>query len=75
VPEPVPIPEDVLDDWRWIYQERETGRFNQYAGQHIAVYRQQVLGAGRDPVLLAQVLAEKHHLDPNRLVMTYIESW
>jgi hypothetical protein len=65
--------EEVLDDWRWIFQERPAGRFDEYRGQHVAVYRRQILGASRDMELLSQVLAEKHHLDPKRLVFTFIE--
>jgi hypothetical protein len=65
--------EEVLDDWRWIFQERPAGRFDEYRGQHVAVYRRQILGASRDMELLSQVLAEKHRLDPKRLVFTFIE--
>jgi hypothetical protein len=68
-----PVPEEILDEWRWIYQERQTDLFVPYGGQHIAVYRQQVLGASRDPLLLRRFLAETHHLDPERLVIFYVD--
>lgn len=66
--------EEIIDNWRWIKEGRETGRFDEYAGQHVAVYRQQLLGASRDPSLLHQVLTEKHRLDPKRLVFAFIEA-
>jgi hypothetical protein len=73
--EEFPVPEEILDEWRWIHQQRETDLFEPYRGKHVAVYRQQILGASRDPVLLRQYLAEKHHLDPDRLVTFYVENW
>jgi hypothetical protein len=69
------IPEDVLEDWRWINQERATGRFDEYAGQHVAVLKQTVLGSGRDSHLLRAYLCEKHHIAPERLVVFYVDPW
>jgi hypothetical protein len=68
-----PFPEAVLADWRWVHQQKATGQFAEYAGMHVAVLDQKVLGASWDPILLRQTLAEKHHLDPQRLVVTYVD--
>jgi len=68
-----PIPEAVLDDWRWVNQERGTGRFDEHAGKHVAVLGREVLGSSWDPILLRQYLAEKHGLDPERLVIFYVD--
>jgi hypothetical protein len=70
-----PIPEEILDEWRWIMQGREEGLFDQYAGEHIAIYRQKVWGSSTDPVLLREYLALKYHLDPERLVIAYIDQY
>jgi hypothetical protein len=70
-----PIPEEILDSWRWIYKGREEGLFDQYAGKHIAVFDQKVWGSSYDPELLREYVALKHQLDPNRLVIAYIDPW
>jgi hypothetical protein len=56
-------------------QEREKGSFDEYAGQHVAVLAKKVLGASCDPALLRRYLAEKYHVDPERLVFFYMENW
>lgn len=68
-----PIPEEILDAWRWIFQGREEGLFDQYAGKHIAVFDRKVWGSSYDPELLREYVALKHHLDPDRLVIAYID--
>jgi hypothetical protein len=73
--EPFTIPEEVLDAWRWIAEERQKGTFDDYRGQHIAVLDRQLLGAGRDPDLLRELLALKNKIDPERLVIAYIDQW
>ncbi len=70
-----PIPEEILDEWRWIFRGREEGLFDAYAGQHIAVCGQKVLASGRDPDLLREEVARAHHIDPERLVVAYIDRW
>jgi hypothetical protein len=76
VPEPFPIPEEVLDDWRWAWEMRQkTDLFEPYRGQHVAVVGKKILGASRDTQLLEQVLVEKHQLDPQRIVWVYIDPW
>jgi hypothetical protein len=68
-----PIPEEILDSWRWIYQGREEGLFDQYAGKHIAVFDHKVWGSSFDPELLREYVALKYQLDPDRLVIAYID--
>lgn len=68
-----PIPEEILDSWRWIFQGREEGSFDQYAGKHIAVFDRKVWGSSFDPELLREYVALKYQLDPDRLVIAYID--
>jgi hypothetical protein len=70
-----PVPEEIIDEWRWIFKGRDEGRFAEYAGQHIAVYGQKVLASGRDPDLLREEVARAHQIDPERLVVAYIDRW
>lgn len=70
-----PIPEEILDSWRWIYKDAEEGIFEQYAGKHIAVFDRKVWGSSYDPELLREYVALKYQLDPNRLVIAYIDEW
>jgi hypothetical protein len=67
------IPEEILDDWRWVFQGRQEGWLEQYAGRHIAVLNQQVIASDADLRRLRCVLAETHHLDPNRVVTAYVD--
>jgi hypothetical protein len=68
-----PIPEEILDSLRWIYKDAEEGLFEQYAGKHIAVFDRKVWGSSYDPELLREHVALKYQLDPNRLVIAYID--
>lgn len=70
-----PVPEEILDEWRWIFKGRNEGWFVPYAGQHIAVYGQKVWGSSRDPELLLEYVALKYNLDPKRVVVAYIDRW
>jgi hypothetical protein len=65
----------VQEDWRWVYKELGTDRFDLYGGQHIAVVGQRVLGSGPNTLLLRQRVAAEQHLHPERIVITYIEGW
>jgi hypothetical protein len=61
--EPYPEPDsavdkEALEDWSWALQERSKGRFDKYAGLHVAVVNRTALGSSRDPNLLRQYLAE-----------------
>jgi hypothetical protein len=70
-----PIPEEILDSWRWIFQGREEGLFDEYAGKHIAVFDRKVWGSSYDPELLREYVTLKHQLNPDRLVIAYIDRW
>ncbi len=69
------FPEEILNEWRWIFQARERGDFDPYRGQHVAVLEGKILGSGYDPQLLRELLALKHHLDPKRIVTVYAGNW
>ena len=69
------FPEEILNEWRWIFAARERGDFDSYRGQHVAVLNGKILGSGYDPQLLAELLALKHNLDPKRIVTVYVGNW
>jgi len=73
--DPLGIPEEILDDWRWIYEQRANSGFEEYRGKHIVVLDKRVLGASTDPDLLVQYLVLKDKVDPRRLVITYIDRY
>ncbi|HTU18658.1 MAG TPA: hypothetical protein VMG10_11405 [Gemmataceae bacterium] len=69
------FPEELLNEWRWIFAARERGDFDSYRGQHVAVMNGKILGSGYDPQLLVELLALKHNLDPKRIVTVYVGNW
>jgi hypothetical protein len=69
-----PIPEEILDAWRWIFKGREEGLFDQYAGEHVAVYKQKIWGSSLDSRLLREYVALKFQIDPEQLVIVYIDA-
>jgi hypothetical protein len=69
---PYPYPE-VLEDWRWLFDEVPTPRFDPYRGRFVAVFEKRVLGSGDDEPQLRQTVAAEHNLDPDRLVTMFIE--
>jgi hypothetical protein len=69
------FPEEILEEWRWIFAARERGDFDSYRGQHVAVMNGKILGSGYDPQLLVELLALKHNLDPKRIVTVYVGNW
>jgi hypothetical protein len=73
--EPCPIPEEHLEEWRWIQANRELGTFDEYAGKHVAVLGKKILGASYDPQLLAEYLALRDKVDPEKLFIVYIDQW
>jgi hypothetical protein len=68
-----PIPEEVRDEWRWIFQGWEAGLFKAYAGKYIAIFQHTVWESSCDRELLLKYVALKHNLDPGRVVVTYID--
>ena len=69
------FPEEILEEWRWIFAARERGDFDSYRGQHVAVMNGKILGSGYDPQLLVELLALKHNLDPKRIVTVFVGKW
>jgi hypothetical protein len=58
----------------WIVEQINAGRLEEYRGQHVAVYGDQIVGADVDPLRLsATVLADQRHLEPARLVIAYVD--
>jgi hypothetical protein len=70
-----PIDEEIVEEWRWIMEARQRGDFDSYRGQHVAVYRQKIWGSSYDPELLREYIALKYQIDPERLVVVYIDRW
>jgi hypothetical protein len=68
-----PLPEDVLDEWRWINQGIEEGWFEEFKGKHVAVCDKKVLASSWDPILLRDYVALKYQLNPDRVVIAYID--
>jgi hypothetical protein len=73
--EPDEVEKEVLEEWAWVMQERGNGRFDEYAGQNVAVVNKVVLGSSTDPNLLRTYVAEKHHIDPRRIVIFAVYAW
>ncbi len=67
------IPEETLNEWRWIVKGREEGVFDEYAGKHVAVYQQKIWGSSYDPELLREYLALKHQINPGKFIVVYID--
>ena len=70
-----PIPEEILEEWRWIMNGRDEGVFDEHRGKHVADYQQKIWGSSYDPDLLREYLALKHQIDPERFVIVYIDRW
>jgi hypothetical protein len=68
-----PIDPAVLEDWRFIWEGREKGLFRQYGGQHIAVHQGKVLGSGKDPLDLLHEVVTRYGLEPNRVVLSFMD--
>ncbi len=65
--------EDLLDEWRWLYDEKNQSLLLPHAGRYIAVYKQTILGSARDPDLLRLYLSEKYHINPDRIVTKFLD--
>ena len=71
---PTQVDPELHADWVWAFAERQRGALEEYAGQHIAILRQRVVGSGDDPTALREEQARIHGVRPERLVGIYIES-
>jgi hypothetical protein len=67
-----PYPE-ILADWQWLFSEVATKQFDPYRGHFVAVFEKKILGGGDDEPQLRQAIAAQHNLDPDRLVIMFVE--
>jgi hypothetical protein len=67
-----PYPE-ILADWQWLFSEVATKQFDPHRGRHVAVFEKKILGSGKDEPQLRQDIAAQHNLDPDRLVIMFVE--
>ncbi len=68
-----PTDDEVKDEWRWIMSQYPLGTWGPYTGTHVAVLNQQIIGADRNSLRLDVLMALRHNVHPDRLVVTYIE--
>jgi hypothetical protein len=69
-PDPAhPFEEEIIEQWRWIYEERRKGTFDEHAGKFVAVMDKKVYESGRDPDLLMKYVVLKYGLNPERIVI------
>ncbi len=64
---------DILGDWKWVWAELEAGRLAAYRGQHVAVVSRAIVAAGLDPWQLRRSVVEALHLDPERVVVAFVD--
>jgi hypothetical protein len=62
----------VLEDFKWAFEQLQTGNLKPYQGQHVAIVNRQILGSGNSVTLLDSVCAE-HHLDPERVIVMFVD--
>jgi hypothetical protein len=62
-----------LADLKWVNEEYNRGTWDQYAGNYIAVARKQLLGHGADLPALRERTARECGLDPDRILVIYVE--
>jgi hypothetical protein len=65
--------QEYFADWNWVDDEYNARRWDEYAGNYIAVYHKQLLGHGPDPNELRDRVAREHQLPPGLILTTYIE--
>ncbi len=65
--------EDLMDEWRWLYDEKNRPLLAPHGGRYVAVYRQTILGSARDLELLRLYLSEKYHITPGRIVTKFLD--
>jgi hypothetical protein len=73
--EPLRVSDEVLKDWEWVFAGLNKGHFSQYRGQHIAVVDQHVVASDRDPLRLRETTAAAKGIEPDRIVVTYVDNW
>jgi uncharacterized protein DUF5678 len=68
-----PVPDEELNEWRWIFRAREEGGLSEFVGKHIAVVNQKVVASHEDLRRLNAILRDDLHLDPDRVVTALID--
>jgi hypothetical protein len=72
---PAPTLDDVRPEWLWVREHMEDGSIdpdNRYAGLHVAVYQQRVVGADTNPSRLRVRLSRELNIHPERLVVVFL---
>jgi hypothetical protein len=64
----------VLQDWKAAYAALESGEVEQLRGQFVAVFDRQVIGHGPDQEILRAEMAQSKGVDPERIVIMYVDS-
>src|SRR4051794_35662020 len=72
-PDSVELARALLDDFKWAFEQRMLGSFEQYRGQHIAVVNRQVMGSGVNEDRLVESVCAQHHLSPDRVIVLTID--
>jgi hypothetical protein len=63
----------LLEDWGWVNDQFNAGRWAEFAGSYIAVYRKQFLGHGPDPIEFRARPARDHGVPPGKISISYVE--
>ncbi len=64
---------ELLAEWRWYYERVHDGRFDRYAGEHVAIYRNAVVDHDADRVALVERAATALGVPPNHIIFPYID--
>ncbi len=62
-----------LADRKWLNEEYNRGTWDTHAGQYIAVAHRHLIATGPDPLLLREQAAARSGVDPDRIVIAYVE--
>jgi hypothetical protein len=72
---PTPTLDDVRPEWLWVQEHAADGSIDpegKYAGLHVAIYQQKVVGADTDPIRLQIRMSRELNVHPERVITTYI---
>lgn len=66
-----PLRDNAVADAAWALKEWGDGKFAEYPGWYVAVYRRKVVGDGNDPVELVAQSAKDNGVSEDRIVIKY----
>lgn len=66
---------EIMNEWYWFYEEVNKGVFQQYEGEHIAIYGRAVVDHDANRVELCRRASEAHGVPPNRIIYPYIDDF